>query len=577
MTAAYSQIWRKKIMDNTIEVNEVSKWALRLKMHYKKGVNLLDCIFQAPVTAKKFIDEGAGLLCIYGVIDRNAAELIEIVERYGYGDEAFTRYLNILLVLDMDNMAAYTASQTAMRKIAASTTAMTAVAASPTAMAAIWNDVDALAIVQASSAWEVFTSAASAAIGKAVAMIAGLNPNSFADMEAVAESAMPAIAASETAMMAVVTNAVALTIAIESSTAMTAVAESETAMGVVVASSVAMSALAASAAALNAVVSSYIAMAAIWLESKALAIMQGNGSAWVKFTGAVSAVIGKAVAMIAGLNPNSFADMAAVAASNTAMTSIAAYSTALAAVWTNDIAIKAVQAAPAAWAAITSASSDVLGKSVAIMAKLEPDSYADVAALAASPVAMAAVAAMSPAIMALITNTGALGIVVASSTAMTAIAASSVAIAAVIATTAALTAVAASTLAMTAVVASSVGFGAIRLNAAARNAVTASSVARSAIAGSDRKTSIQVSVSQGAWNDIASSVAYIISLKPTDATFRQWTINRTYAAAETVESQWQSSISSTDAVGINRFTSQNTPQVNAGATGGFCQVEYIRA
>ena len=130
----------------------------------------------------------------------------------------------------------------------------------------------------------------------------------------------------------------------------------------------------------------------------------------------------KYAAGAAGLNPADYADMTAIASSQVAMTAVAASQVAMAAVaassvamaavaasqvamaaivkspvamaamWRGDTAIKALQANATAWKTFTGASSAVMGKTVAILANLDPSGYADMTAIAASQVAMAAIA-----------------------------------------------------------------------------------------------------------------------------------------------------------------------------------------
>ena len=126
--------------------------------------------------------------------------------------------------------------------------------------------------------------------------------------------------------------------------------------------------------------------------------------------------VGKMVATIAGLSCSVYADMSAVAASSTAMAAVAASSTAMAAIFRSDAALQAIAKNATAQAAVSNASSSVMAKTVAILANLDPNSYADMTAIASSSTAMTAV----------INNSAALTAVVSSSTAMTAIAASSV-------------------------------------------------------------------------------------------------------------------------------------------------------
>ncbi|WP_418695118.1 hypothetical protein [Agathobaculum sp.] len=108
---------------------------------------------------------------------------------------------------------------------------------------------------------------------------------------------------------------------------------------------------------------------------------------------------------------------------------------AMAAMWRSDIAIKALQANATAWKTFTGATSAVMGKTVAILANLDPSGYADMTAIAASQVAMAAVASSQVAMAAVIGNATALNAVVTSSVAMAAIASSATARAAICAST----------------------------------------------------------------------------------------------------------------------------------------------
>ena len=107
--------------------------------------------------------------------------------------------------------------------------------------------------------------------------------------------------------------------------------------------------------------------------------------------------VGKSVATLAGLDCGAYADMTAVAASSTAMTAVAASYVAVAAVYGSAVAVDAVKANGTAWTTLTGATSAVMGKAVAVLAGLNPDSYADMTAVAASSTAMTAVAASSTA------------------------------------------------------------------------------------------------------------------------------------------------------------------------------------
>ena len=184
------------------------------------------------------------------------------------------------------------------------------------------------------------------AVGKSIATLAGLSCSAYKDIDAVAAS----------------------------STAMAAVAASSTAMAAVAASSTAMAAI----------VAAPVAMAALWRSDTAIKALQANATAWKTFTGATSAVMGKTVAILAGLNPSSYADMTAIAASSTAMT--------------------AIQKSPTALNAIA-ASSMATAKYAAGAAGLNPADYADMKAVAASSTAMTAIAASATARAAICAST----------------------------------------------------------------------------------------------------------------------------------------------------------------------------
>ena len=119
--------------------------------------------------------------------------------------------------------------------------------------------------------------------------------------------------------------------------------------------------------------------------------------------------------------------MAAVASSQVAMTAIVKSPVAMAAMWRSDTAIKALQANATAWKTFTGASSAVMGKTVAILANLDPSGYADMTAIAASQVAMAAVIGNTTALNAVVTSSVAMAAVAASATARAAVCASDVA------------------------------------------------------------------------------------------------------------------------------------------------------
>ena len=217
--------------------------------------------------------------------------------------------------------------------------------------------------------------------------------------------------------------------------------------------------------------------------------MANNPLIW-RAAGGSKLAVGKSIATLAGLSCSAYKDIDAVAASSTAMAAIVAAPVAMAALWRSDTAIKALQANATAWKTFTGATSAVMGKTVAILAGLNPSSYADMTAIAASSTAMAAVAASSTAMAAIIANATALNAVVTSSTAMTAI----------IANSTALNAVVTSSTAMAAVAASSTAMAAIAASATARAAICASTVAYNYLLSKATYATISGTYSKAEWS-----------------------------------------------------------------------------
>ena len=222
--------------------------------------------------------------------------------------------------------------------------------------------------------------------------------------------------------------------------------------------------------------------------------MANNPLIW-RAAGGSKLAVGKSIATLAGLSCSAYKDIDAVVASSTAMTAVAASSTAMAAVaasstamaaivaapvamaalWRSDTAIKALQANATAWKTFTGASSSVMGKTVAILANLDPSGYADMTAIAASSTAMAAIIANSTALNAVVTSSTAMTAIIANSTALNAVVTSSTAMAAIIANATALNAVVTSSTAMAAVVNSTTACRAIESSATAIAAMNAAS------------------------------------------------------------------------------------------------------
>ena len=124
------------------------------------------------------------------------------------------------------------------------------------------------------------------------------------------------------------------------------------------------------------------------------------------------------------------------------------------------------------------------GKWIATLAGQSCAAYTDIAAVAASEIAMTAVAASETAMAAVVGNATALNAVVTSQVALNAVAASETAMAAVIGNATALNVVATSQAAMNAVAASETAMAAVIGNATALNAVVTSQIAMNQVASS---------------------------------------------------------------------------------------------
>ena len=382
---------------------DFSYYSHEFKDNYRKGVHRLRTILASRAQAQAFVSNAGGVAVVLGyepeTPDKNAQELYALLAASPYIDDAVQTFLGsiyeagaesqdamysdsarCLEILHDPVMARAAGAGTVsagkwiatlagqscnlyrdMNAVAASDIAMTAVAASETAMAAVVSNATALNAVVTS------------------------------------QVALNAVAASETAMAAVIGNVTALNAVVTSQAAMNAVAASETAMTAVIANSTALNAVVTSHVAMNAVASSYVAVAAVYESAVAVEAVKANETAWATLTGASSAVMGKAAAKLAGLNPADYADMAAIASSSTAMAAIASSQTAMAAIEKSQVAKDAI------------AASDMATAKYAVgAAGLNPADYANMAAVASSQTAMAAIAASSTALSAIAASTTAL-------------------------------------------------------------------------------------------------------------------------------------------------------------------------
>ena len=341
---------------------DFSYYSHEFKDNYRKGVHRLRTILASRAQAQAFVSNAGGVAVVLGyepeTPDKNAQELYALLASSPYIDDAVQTFLGSIYeagaesqdVMYSDSARCLEilhdpvmsraagagtvsagkwiatlagqscAAYTDIAAVAASETAMTAVAASETAMAAVVSNATALNAVVTS------------------------------------QVALNAIAASETAMAAVIGNATALNVVATSQAAMNAVAASETAMTAVIANSTAFNTVVTSHVAMNAVASSYVAVAAVYESAVAVEAVKANETAWSTLTGASSAVMGKAAAKLAGLNPADYSDMDAIASSSTAMAAIIGNSTALNAVVSSSTAMTAIIGNSTALNAVVSSS-----------------------------------------------------------------------------------------------------------------------------------------------------------------------------------------------------------------------------
>ena len=287
---------------------------------------------------------------------------------------------------------------------------------------------------------------------------------------------------------------------------------------------------------IDAVAASSVAMAAIQKSQTALNAIAASSMATAKYA-----------AGAAGLNPADYADMAAVASSQVAMAAVASSQVAMAAIvkspvamaamWRSDTAIKALQANATAWKTFTGASSAVMGKTVAILANLDPSGYADMTAVAASQVAMAAVIGNATALNAVVTSSVAMTAIIGNSTALNAVVTSSVAMAAVAASNTATKAIAASQTALNAIAGSTTALDALY---AKKSRLTGASAAKSgkfiileisANSAFDTSQYGYATLSDGSkpnWQDYKSKYAY----------FKQFKKIATYIKNDTEGDDW---------------------------------------
>ena len=277
--------------------------------------------------------------------------------------------------------------------------------------------------------------------------------------------------------------------------------------------------------------------------------MANNPLIW-RAAGGSKLAVGKSIATLAGLSCADYADIDAVAASQVAMAAIVKSPVAMAAMWRSDTAIKALQANATAWKTFTGASSAVMGKTVAILANLDPSGYADMTAVASSQVAMAAVIGNATALNAVVTSSVAMTAIQKSQTALNAIAASSMATAKYAAGAAGLNP--ADYADMTAIAASQVAMAAIAGSGKARVAITNSSGALAALASSSLKKSVSTSACNGNYAKLVTNgPCFIISATHNNS---GWTFGVRYVYTSETASGAKTYSSTGSAQSINLFT-----------------------
>ena len=294
---------------------DFSYYSHEFKDNYRKGVHRLRTILASRAQAQAFVSNAGGVAVVLGYEpdkpDKNAQELYALLAASPYIDDAVQTFLGSIYEAGAESQDAMYADSARCLEIlhdpvmaraagagavsagkwiatlagqscdayrditavAASATAMNAVAANSPAVAAIFRTKTALDIVKSNqSAWATLVACTDGVLTPAVCDLAGINPADYAD-------GMTAVAASETAI--------------------------------------------------KAIAASYNGIAAIYSNATALAKWNAKPSAVSAIAGTSSVAIGKAAVKLAGLAPDNFADMAAVAASSTAMAAVAASDTAM--------------------------------------------------------------------------------------------------------------------------------------------------------------------------------------------------------------------------------------------------------
>ena len=364
---------------------DFSYYSHEFKDNYRKGVHRLRTILASRAQAQAFVSNAGGTAVVLGyepdTPDKNAQELYALLAASPYIDDAVQTFLGSIYEAGAESQdAMYSDSARCLEilhdPVMARAAGAGAVSAGKWIAALAGQSCDLYRDMNAVAASDIAMTAVAAS---ETAMTAVVSNATALNAVVTSQVALNAVAASETAMAAVIGNATALNVVATSQAAMNAVAVSETAMAAIIANTAAFNTVVTSQVAMNAVASSYVAVAAVYESAVAVEAVKANETALATLTGATSAVMGKAAAKLAGLNPADYADMDAIASSSTAMTAIIANSTALNAVVSSSAAMSAVAASQTAMAAIASSSTAM-------------------AAIAASSTALSAIAASTTAL-----------------------------------------------------------------------------------------------------------------------------------------------------------------------------------
>ena len=329
---------------------DFSYYSHEFKDNYRKGVHRLRTILASRAQAQAFVSNAGGTAVVLGyepeTPDKNAQELYTLLAASPYIDDAVQTFLGSIYEAGAESQDAMYSDSARCLEILHDPV-MSRAAGVGTVSAGKW--IAALAGQSCAAYTDIAAVAASE-----TAMAAVVSNATALNAVVTSQVALNAVAASETAMAAVIGNATALNVVATSQAAMNAVAASETAMTALIANTAAFNTVVTSHVAMNAVASSYVAVAAVYESAVAVEAVKANETAWATLTGATSAVMGKAAAKLAGLNPADYADMDAIASSSTAMAAIIANSTALNVVVSSSAAMSAVAASQTAMTAVAS-------------------------------------------------------------------------------------------------------------------------------------------------------------------------------------------------------------------------------